>query len=146
LFAARWSPPARVLAGIALALCGASGVVAQPTALAHGGPRPIVRYAANESGGRISIAHAGADSTAIEAIRQEMLEAAAAIRRGDFARVRIVRAELPAIRVLSNRSRSLRCIFRPTPRGGELVLLSDDDDVVTAIHQLLAGEPPPARL
>ena len=135
-----------MLAGIALALCSAQRSTAQSTALAHAGPQPIVRYAANESGGRISIIHATGDSSAIESIRQELLEMAAAIRRGDFRRVRIVRTDLPAIRVLSTRSQSIRCIFRPTARGGELVLLSDDDAVVTAIHQLLAAQPPPSRL
>ena len=88
------------------------------------------------------MSYAGTDSTLIEAARLELIETAAAIRRGDIRKVRVIRAELPAARVLSSRSGRIRCTVRPTIRGGELVLLSDDDAVVKAIHQLLAAGPP----
>jgi len=44
---------------------------------------------------------------------------------------------------LAERRQLIRCTYRPVPRGGELVLLSDDGDTVGAIHQVLAYEPPP---
>jgi len=134
----------RALVLLALALCGPKSAHAQPPAVAHlSPPARIVRYAANESGGRISISFPGGDSTTVETIRRELLEAAAAIRRGDFRKLRIVRSDLPAIKVLTAQSARIRCTYRPTSKGGELVLLSDDDAVVRAIHQLLATDPPP---
>jgi len=103
---------------------------------------PVIEYATNESGGRIRISAVSPDSTTIEAIRVELLENAAAIRRGDFAKVAVIQTNSPAVQVLALRRAAIRCTFRFTPRGGELVLLSDDDAVVAAIHQLLAAEPP----
>jgi len=83
-----------------------------------------------------------ADSGAVEAIRLRLLESAAAIRRADFRAATVLRFDHPAVQVLAARRGNLRCTFRSTPKGGELVLLSDDDAVVAAIHQLLS-EPPP---
>jgi len=102
----------------------------------------VIEYATNESGGRIRISAVSADSVTIEAIRVELLENAAAIRRGDFGKVAVIQTSSPAVQVLAMRRGAIRCTFRFTPRGGELVLLSDDDAVVAAIHQLLAAEPP----
>lgn len=102
----------------------------------------VIEYATNESGGRIRISAVSPDSVTIEAIRVELLENAAAIRRGDFGKVAVIQTSSPAVQVLAMRRGAIRCTFRFTPRGGELVLLSDDDAVVAAIHQLLAAEPP----
>jgi hypothetical protein len=123
------------LAGWGAEPAGAQASPARPVS-------PVIRYQANESGGRIALSYADNDSTLIEAARLELIEMAAAIRRGDIRSVRVIRAELPAARVLSSRSERIRCTFRPTIRGGELVLLSDDDAVVKAIHQILAAGPP----
>ena len=139
----RWADFGRAVFLVGLALCRTKSAQAQPPAVAHlAPPTRLVRYAANESGGRITITFPTGDSTSVETIRLELLEAAAAIRRGDFRKIRIVRTDLPAIKVLAAQSGRIRCTFRPTSRGGELVLLSDDDAVVRAIHQLLATEPP----
>jgi hypothetical protein len=103
---------------------------------------PVIRYAANESGGRITISSPAADSGVIEAIRVHLLENAAAIRRGEFRTVRVIQTDHPAVQILADRRDAVRCTFRITPRGGELVLLSADDAVVAAIHQLLRSVPP----
>ena len=109
--------------------------------------QPLVEYLPNESGGRIKISMPAADSVGIEAVRRELLESAAAIRRGDFQSIRILRNDLPAVQILARLRAVIRCTVRIQSRGGELVLLSDDNGAVAAIHQLLAAEPPgPVRL
>ncbi len=128
---------------------GAVGLAAQSSALAVTTvtSQPIIEYLANESGGRIKVSITTPDSGAIEAVRLHLLENAAAIRRGDFHSVRIIRNDLPAVQVLARLRAAIRCTVRLHARGGELVLLSDDDDAVAAIHQILAAEPPqPIRL
>ena len=102
-------------------------------------------YAANESGGRVTVVYQGVDTSAVERIRLHLLESAAAIRRGDFGLVTVFRSDAPALQVLTDRRGQLRCTFRAVPHGGELVLLSDDDAAVAAIHQLLQGPPPPGQ-
>jgi len=136
----------RIAAAVAtLAFCAPAGVAAQGSAV--GRPEPRIEYAPNESGGKVRITYTSSDSLAIEEIRMHLLENAASIRRGDFRNVRVLRNDLPAAQVLASRPASIRCTFRGTTRGGELVLLSDDDAVVAAIHQLLAAEPPrPTRM
>lgn len=69
-------------------------------------------------------------------------ESGAAIQRGDFQSVRIRRNDLPAVQVLARLRAVIRCTVRLQSRGSELVLLSDDNGAVSAIHQLLAAEPP----
>ena len=109
--------------------------------------QPVIEYLANESGGRIRVSVTTPDSSAIEAVRQGLLENAAAIRRGDFQSVRLIRNDLPAVQVLARFRAAIRCTVRLHSRGGELVLLSDDDAVIAAIQQVLAAEPPqPIRL
>lgn len=78
----------------------------------------------------------------MESVRRALLEAAAAIRRGDLQRALVLRADAPDLPTLADRSRLIRCTFRPLPRGGELILLSEDGDTVAAIQRLLAYEPP----
>ena len=129
-----------------LACCAVTVGRAQNSALARVALfAPLLEYTANESGGRIAMANPRGDSQGVETIRLHLLESAAAIRRGDFRSVRVIRTDLPAIQVLTDRRASIRCLFRPSPRGGELVLWSDDDFVVAAIHQVLA-RPPRARV
>lgn len=141
-------PPRRRLSAVlafALAIPGlASGQAAQPSAfvVATTTTQPNIEYFANESGGRIRVSVAASDSSAIEAVRQRLLENAAAIRRGDFKDVLVLRSELPAVQVLARFHKAIRCTVRLHARGGELVLLSDDEVVVAAIHQVLAAEPP----
>ena len=120
------------------------GLAAQSSALAVATvtSQPVIEYLANESGGRIKVSITTPDSGAIEAVRLQLLENAAAIRRGDFHSVRIIRNDLPAVQVLARLRAAIRCTVRLHARGGELVLLSDDDAVVAAIHQILAAEPP----
>ncbi len=130
----------------AIACCAATVGHAQNSAVSRAAAfAPLVGYTANESGGRISMADPRGDLVAVELIRLHLLENAAAIRRGDFRSVRTIRTDLPAIQVLIDHRGSIRCLFRPSPRGGELVLWSDDDFVVAAIHQVLAA-PPKARV
>ncbi len=127
-----------------VAICRPARVEAQEPAVLSSAfaTAPLIEYATNESGGRIRISAVSPDSSTIEAIRVELLEYAAAIRRGDFSKVAVISTGSPAVQVLALRRAAIRCTFRLTPRGGELVLLSDDDAVVAAIHQLLAAEPP----
>jgi len=124
-------------------------LAAQGTALAANTAtsQPVIEYLANESGGRIRVSVSTPDSGAIESVRLQLLENAAAIRRGDFHGVRIIRTDLPAVQTLARLRTAVRCTVRLHSRGGELVLLSQDDAVVAAIHQILASEPPqPGRL
>lgn len=102
-------------------------------------------YAANESGGRVTLVYSGPDSAAVESIRLRLLESAAAIRRGDIHLVTVFGSDSTALQVLADRRLQLRCTFRAVPRGGELVLLSDDDAAVAAIHQLLQTRLRPNR-
>jgi hypothetical protein len=127
-----------VCPGVTLSAQSRSGLAAQVRTPSG----PVIEYAANESGGRIKLTDPSADSTTVEAIRVHLLENAAAIRRGDFRSIRVVRNDLPAIRVLVDRRGAIRCTVRVTAKGAELVLLSDDDVVVAAIHQLLSATPP----
>lgn len=125
-----------------LACCAATIGRAQNPALSRAAyAAPVVSYTANESGGRITMADPRGDSLGVETIRLHLLESAAAIRRGDWRSVRVIRTDIPAIRILTDHRSAIRCLFRPAPRGGELVLLSDDDFVVAAIHQVLAAPP-----
>lgn len=131
-----------IFSTLALAACAANFGHAQKSALSQAvAVAPLVAYAANESGGRISMADPRGDSASVEIIRLHLLENAAAIRRGDFRSVRFIRADLPAIAVLAAHRDDIRCLFRASARGGELVLTSDDDAVVAAIHQVLAAPP-----
>ncbi|MEO8449543.1 MAG: hypothetical protein ABI647_07125 [Gemmatimonadota bacterium] len=108
--------------------------------------RPVrLAYAANESGGRVTLIYGGTDPSVVESIRLRLLESAAAIRRGDFHLVTVLGSDSTALQVLTDLRHQLRCTFRPVPRGGELVLLSDDDAAVAAIHQLLQTRPGPSR-
>jgi hypothetical protein len=116
--------------------------VAQGSAVANNATDPVIQYSRNESGGRISLTFPGADSTALESHRLGLLELAAAIRRGDFRSVWVLSPDSPGLQVLAERRSRLRCTLRPTARGAELVLLSDDDAVVAAIHQVLSNSPP----
>jgi hypothetical protein len=116
---------------------------AQSSALASGNsPNPVIVYSRNESGGRISLSFPGADSTTMERHRLQLLELAAAIRRGDFRAVWVIQPNHPAVQVLARARDKLRCTLRQTSRGAELVLLSDDDNVIAAIHQILSSTPP----
>lgn len=126
----------------------ATPAIAQPPALAVApNAEPVIQYSRNESGGRVSLSFPGADSTTLERQRLRLIELAAAFRRGDFRGAWVFPSEHPAMQVLAERRSMLRCSFRPTPRGGDLVLLSDDDAVVAAIHQVLSATPPrPVRL
>jgi hypothetical protein len=125
------------------ALWSSGGISAQNSAVAQvASAAPLIEYAANESGGRIRISVTPGDSATLEAVRVHLLENAAAIRRGDYRSVRFIRTDLPAVQVLADRRAAIRCTFRVTTLGGELVLLSEDDAVVAAIHQLLAVRPP----
>lgn len=128
------------------ALClGAGALRAQGPALATtGAVDPVITYSRNESGGRVSLIFPGADSTAMEQNRLRLIELAAAIRRGDFRSAWIFQNDHPAMQVLAERRLKLRCTVRPTLRGGDIVLLSEDDAVVAALHQVLSTAPPRA--
>jgi hypothetical protein len=135
---ARWD---RIAVTLGALLCFiAPGARAQTSAAM--GPRSQLQYAANESGGRIRLVIRGHDSVAVESVRLELLEAAAAIRRGDLRMVRVLRRDSPALLALAERRTLIRCTYRAVPGGGELVLLSDDGSTVRAIHTLLAQAPP----
>lgn len=113
----------------------------RPASAAADGAR-LFRYVANESGGSIVLESPGPDSAAIAAIRLELLESAAAIRRGDLRWIRWMRAEGPPARVLAENRHRVRCTVRSLARGGEVVLLSNDTEVVAAIHAVLTAGPP----
>lgn len=102
----------------------------------------MIEYAVNESGGRVTVRAPSPDPGAVAALHLELLEAAAAIRRGDLGRSKLFPLDSPALADLARSRDRIRCTFRPTPRGGELVLLSDDDRTVAAIHRLLSERPP----
>ena len=142
--APRWAAPCPRWTGLLLtALClAASRASAQSSALDPPESGSRIRYARNESGGSISWQSPALDGEAVEAIRLQLLEAAAAIRRGDLRLVRLVRPDSPAARVVAENRDRIRCTYRVLPRGGELVLLSDDSRVVAAIHAVLATTPP----
>jgi hypothetical protein len=128
--------------GTACSLVGRAAE-AQTPALASPVPKdPVIVYSQNESGGLVSLSFPGADSTALEDYRLRLFELAAAIRRGDFRAVRIFQPGHPAVQVLAQQRAKLRCTLRSTGRSAELVLLSDDDEVVAAIHQILSTSPP----
>jgi hypothetical protein len=135
---ARWDRMAVTLGALVCLI--APGAMAQTSAAL--GPRSQLQSAANESGGRIRLVASNHDSLAVESIRLELLEAAAAIRRGDLQMVRVLRRDSPALLTLAERRSLIRCTFRAVPGGGELVLLSDDGNTVRAIHTLLAQAPP----
>ncbi|MGE0439266.1 MAG: hypothetical protein AB7L66_04430 [Gemmatimonadales bacterium] len=127
----------------ALAFCGSSVAAAQVPALAASvTSSAVIEYAANESGGRIRITSPAPDSVAVEAARAVLFEEAAAFRRGDLKALKLVRNDLPTMQILASRRGTIRCTVRLNPRGGDLVLLSDDSAVVAAIHQMLSSEPP----
>lgn len=139
----RIDPKAMTVAVMAAALLLVPAARAQAPALASSSrPNPVIEYSRNESGGRITLSFPGADSSTLESHRLQVLELAAAIRRGDFRAVWVIHPNLPAVQVLAERRSRLRCTFRSTSRGAELVLLSDDDAVVAAIHQILSTTPP----
>jgi len=125
------------------AVVGPEPLLAQQAALPPT-PGGVIRYAANESGGRIRLIATSYDSAAVEAVRRELLEAAAAIRRGDLRMARVIHPASPGLIRMAERRGLIRCTYRQVPRGGELILLSDDGDTVSAIHQVLS-HPPPAR-
>jgi hypothetical protein len=123
----------------ALVICPGPGTAAAqvPAPASH-----RVEYSPSESGGRIRVLVLRNDTTAIEAARRTLLEAAAAIRRGDLARVVVLPAGAPDLPAVAGRAALIRCTFRPLPRGGELILLSEDGDTVAAIQRLLAAGGP----
>src|SRR5207249_4843207 len=102
-----------------------------------------LEFMVNESGGRITLVAPADDSVLVEAARIRLLETLAGLRRGDLRGVGIMHGDSPAATALVRLRDRLRCTFRPLPRGGEIVLLSDDDAVIAAIHQLLAARPAP---
>jgi len=126
-----------------MALLGATVPArAQEPAARRSHDETVIEYSANESGGRIRLTAVSTDSAAVEGLRLELLEAAAAIRRGDLRMVRMINPASPGVMRLAERRQLIRCTYRPVPRGGELVLLSDDGDTVGAIHQVLSHQPP----
>ena len=114
----------------------------RPATLAVTEERIVVQYSANESGGRVTIVHPPGDSAVVESIRLRLLEAAAAIRRGDLRSASMLPDDARTAASLAQHRELIRCTFRPLPRGGELVLFSDDDSTVAEIHRLLSGTPP----
>ncbi|MGE0554634.1 MAG: hypothetical protein AB7R55_14495 [Gemmatimonadales bacterium] len=128
---------------LVFALVGATApALAQEAAARRPLSEALIEYSANESGGRIRLTAVSSDSMAVEGIRLELLEAAAAIRRGDLRMVRVINPATPGLMRLAERRQLIRCTYRQLPRGGELVLLSDDSDTVGAIHQVLSLDPP----
>ncbi len=137
----RWS----VVVAALMLLPTARPAVAQTIAAATTSrAAPVVEYSANESGGRIALSLLRPDSAGLEGLRVHLIESAAAIRRGDYRNVRFIPNDAAALQVLSGNRGALRCTVRSTTRGAELVLLSDDDSVIAAIHQILAASPPPS--
>ncbi len=135
---------ALVAAGMAAGLLGPAAQAQGPAPSRRASNEPVIEYSRNESGGRITLSFPGADSVALEGQRLRLLELVAAIRRGDFRTVWVIPNSHPAVQVLAEHRTQLRCTYRSTHRGAELVLLSDDDGVVAAIHQILSVSPPRA--
>lgn len=144
--------PGRAVRGALLAVLIAAPAArlelnAQESALASmAGLSPLVQYSRNESGGSISVVSPARDSASVEAVRMLVLESAAAVRRGDIRSLRLVGQNQAAMQILADQRGAVRCTVRLTPRGGDLVLLSDDQGVIAAIHQLLTGPPATVRL
>ena len=132
----------RLLLGLASSLVAIPATAQAPALARHPRTEPVIEYSQNESGGRITLSFPGADSTTLETQRLRLLELAAAIRRGDFRAVWVIQPNHPAVQVLARHRDKLRCTLRATARGADLVLLSDDDAVVAAIHQVLSAIPP----
>lgn len=131
-----------VVAATWLVTAGIGALNAQTDALVTASSNePLIEYSRNESGGRVSLTFPRSDSTNLEHQRLRVLEFVAAIRRGDFRSVPLF-SDHPALQILAARRAELRCTMRSTNRGIDLVLLSDDNAVVAAIHQLLSAPPP----
>jgi hypothetical protein len=134
--------PDRALARVAAALLSValllSGRLGAQAVAPHDGS--VIEYSRNESGGRIRVVSAERDSARVERIRLALLEAAAAIRRGDLRPVWVLPQNPPALALVADRRDGIRCTYRPLPAGGEIVLLGHDNATVAAIHRLLAPE------
>lgn len=91
-------------------------------------------------GGRIELQRDVDDPEGVAAIRRHLREVAGAFAAGDFSIPGFVHdtADVPGTRVMRERRERIRYEVRELPRGGEILVSTDDPDAVGAIHEFLA--------
>jgi hypothetical protein len=91
------------------------------------------------NGGRIELQRDVDDPEGVERIRTHLRGIAAAFAAGDFTIPGFVhdRIEVPGTTVMRERREAIRYDFRELPRGGEVLIRSDDPDAIRAIHAFL---------
>ena len=111
---------------------GATGMgVDQYTSTHTFEPRP--------DGGRITLRRDVEDSAGVAQIQSHLATIAAAFAAGDFGTPSFVHAgPVPGTDVMRAKRSVIRYSVGPIPRGGELVITTDDSVAIDAIHRFLA--------
>jgi hypothetical protein len=101
--------------------------------------RSAHRFDALPDGGRIELQSLTGDSADVAGIRQHFRDIEAAFGAGDFSKPFEVHAgPVPGTGLMKARKDRIRCLRRDLPSGAELHLITDDADLVRAIHAFLA--------
>lgn len=97
------------------------------------------RFEALPDGGRIELQRDVDDPEGVEQIRTHLRAIATAFAAGDFTIPGFVhdRIEVPGTSRMRERREAIRYDFRELPRGGEVLIRSEDPEAVRAIHEFL---------
>jgi hypothetical protein len=91
------------------------------------------------TGGRIELQREADDSAGTAQIRRHLSEVAAAFGHGDFSAPFLVHdQDVPGTHIMAAHRDAISYTVRPLPRGGEIVIASENPTVVDAVHEFLA--------
>jgi len=97
-----------------------------------------MHYVADINGGRMTLSVMRADSAQLQAIRLYLHDLTAALNRSDFSlHFRKMHGEVPGANTMLARKSFVFFSYSPTPWGGEIYLMTADDDARTAIREFL---------
>ena len=92
-----------------------------------------------EDGGRIEFQRDRDDGVGTKAIRAHLRGIVKAFSTGDFSTPAFVHMrDVPGTKVMTERRKHIRYVFRELRRGGELRITSSDSGAVRAVHEFLA--------
>ena len=97
------------------------------------------RFDALADGGRIELQRDVDDPTGVDEIRRHLAAIATAFTLGDFSTPAFVHVrDVPGADVMAAKRDRIEYIYSDLPRGGELRIVTNDPEVLKAIHQFMA--------
>ena len=99
----------------------------------------IHKFDDRQDGGRIELQRDRDDGVGTKVIRAHLRGIAKAFSTGDFSTPAYVHMrDVPGTKVMTERRKQIRYVFRALRRGGELRITSSDSGAVRAVHEFLA--------